>query len=234
MSCIVGSASGAVPYIWYDWGADHDWSTAGNWFDGTGFTVPGSVDPTDYVLLGEFWNGPAVYGANQPVVTTVVPTVDFVGLSWMNAGPGEMTIEAGGSLSTSTFFIIGHSTSDTDGVLTMNGGALNVGAELQVGNTDGHGTLLMNDGVINITNPLYINNGGTTGSGLVELAGGTINAANLSMGGNAVLNITGGTLITAFDWSGINGLSDFIGIQAYGGTGTIVAIWDGTNPYLCL
>ncbi len=96
---LAGSASGAVPWLWMNWAApDNDWATFTNFTDGTNFEVPGTSDPGDYVLLGELWGGPGVYGANQPHIRTAGPSVDFVGLSWMNAGPAEMTIEAGGSL----------------------------------------------------------------------------------------------------------------------------------------
>ncbi len=224
---LAGSASGAVPWLWMNWAApDNDWATFTNFTDGTNFEVPGTSDPGDYVLLGELWGGPGVYGANQPHIRTAVPSVDFVGLSWMNAGPAEMTIEAGGSLSTAGangFFIIGHDTPDTDGTLTMNGGELNTGTYMAVGSgASGHGTLLMNGGTINTSTGFFVNSGGPAGSGLVELAGGTVNAASLSIGASGVLNITGGKIVVA-DAAGDTHGVEFLNIDFHGGLKSFVA-----------
>ncbi len=139
-----------------------------------------------------------------------------------------MTVADGGSLTADNVYL---GWGQPGGVLHMEGGLLNVNAQISVGGNGGGSTGLidMTGGVID-TGTLFIDNGSNSVSGQVNLAGGTI-YANLSVGANGRLDISGGTFVwEGFDFSGINGLNTWNNwIDAYGGTGTLVATYDGLN-----
>ncbi len=219
--CFVGSVFGGTR-TWTNAGADQDWNNAANWA-GAGALVTG-----DIALLGHW--GAGAQGTNQPIVSSPALAVPAqLGIGWPSSGgPAEMTVVAGGSLTSDRVYL---GWGSPGGVLHMEGGTLTANVNLIVGGNGNGSTGLidMTGGVIN-AGTLFIDNGSLSAWGQVNLAGGTINADLLSVGANGQLDITGGTFVIGIDLP-VNGMSSWNNwIYAYGGTGTLVATYDaGTN-----
>jgi len=162
------------------------------------------------------------------VIEVALWAVANADIGFLPAGPAEMTMAAGGSLSTPDFYI-GWAQPGCE--LHMTGGRLDVTTQMSVGGSGSGSTGLvdMTGGVVDV-GVLFIDNASGSVFGQVDLAGGTIIAGNLSVGANGMLDITGGTFI----WENIDlpvtGMSSWNNwIYAYGGAGTLVATRDGTN-----
>ncbi|MHC4387963.1 MAG: LamG domain-containing protein, partial [Planctomycetota bacterium] len=97
------------------------------------------------------------------------------------------------------------------GIVNMSGGTINTDNDLIIGQWEqAEGTLNMTAGDINVGDWLEIGGYGAgtmTGTGHIDLQGGTIEAYFLSMGGGGVgtMNFAGGTLIIDGDYRGANG-----------------------------
>lgn len=196
---------------WTDEGADHLWSTGENW--DTGQAPLSSED----VNINSDVTGPII----ESTVSAVANIIRVGGNSTT-----ETITMTGGSLTTSSHFILGESSGST-ATLTMSGGTVNA-YSIWAGNS-GDGYIDMTGGTINITNEkLYVARFGT-GQGYINLDGGTINTPDLYMGGG-LLDLEGGTLI--IDGSKTGAISSYISsgyITAYDGTGTVNYDYNTTN-----
>ena len=150
---------------------------------------------------------------------------------------GTLEINGGVSVNSGGALYVGqvkssNSTGNATGAFTMNGGVLNVGGYSYVGHLGNDasgnaiGTFTINDGVANFNNfaPVW------TGSGTLNLNGGTLNVVTISeKSGDLTINMNGGIFIN--DRSSINGgngqsrtglFKRFIdGASSQGGTVTI-------------
>jgi hypothetical protein len=168
----------AASRTWDDGGPDSLWSTAENW-------APNIVPvPQDMAKIGRL-PGPTV--ANEGAVADTIPV-----------GTGSSTAAltvAGGTLTTSRWFIVGYG-AGSDGTVNMESGATNVGTHLYVG-FDGSGTLNMTGGTITVTDLFEIPKN-ASGTGHVRLHDGTISTRIFLMrsaGSVGTMDITAGTLI---------------------------------------
>ena len=169
---------------WTGNGADQLWGTSANWNNGVpdgGTTVV--IDP--------------IASAKYPLIDANTTAIsDHTGIGWGQAGQASLTIEAGGTLTTQQSLWIGRD-AITNGVLYMNGGSINCGNLVMVGQF-GHGTLHMTGGQIDIapTGGMHVPH--STGTGHVDLHGGTITCTTFTMrrqGTVGTMDITEGHLI---------------------------------------
>jgi len=234
-SLLLVCSSFAVNRAWDGGGGDGKWSTPANWATDT---LPGPADNAQ-ILLG---SQTITYNTTQ---TIQQGQIDGAGdnESVLNFQSGTLTVNGG-------HYRIANGPG-TKGKINMTGGYINhTGAYSLVVGNNGDGILHMDAGVIDLLTyyqhgpNLWIASGlgsDMTGTGLVELWGGTIdtldigigqaNASGLNGGKTGLLDIRNdGELLLAGDWTdpedGGNGekLADYInGVPSYmGGNPAIV------------
>ncbi|HML74337.1 MAG TPA: hypothetical protein PKB02_07545 [Anaerohalosphaeraceae bacterium] len=198
---------------WVGNGSDWLWSTGANWNTGT---APLSNQDV-FINTGT---------ARQPLISVGVVAVGAV-IRIGGSATTEILTVTGGSL-TASALILGEGVGSSV-TLNMNGGTLTVGA-LWAGN-NGNGTVNMSGGVMTLTaESLYVTRFGTSkGFGYVHLDGGTITAPGIYMaGGN--LDITAGNLVLSGDKrTTINTYIANGWITAYGGTGSVEVVYNGSH-----
>jgi len=207
---LLNSASAVI--FWDDGGPDHLWSTATNWSpDG----IPTNLDA---VSIDDPEN------THCEIEDGIIAECET-----LRVGNSSFTANLdirGGSL-TATGAYVGVDNAIGHGILNMSGGVFATGS-LQIG-WRGIGTLNMTGGTIELNDNLVVP--GLTGSGEVDLRGGTINASELRLTSDAgSMNINAGTLI--LDGNDIETIQTFIDdgwLTAYGGQGTINQDYDVTN-----
>jgi len=153
----------------------------------------------------------------------------WIGAPLENDQTGDLTVD-GGTLTTNAFIVVGRRSGD-NGSLNMISGAITTGGNLYVGHT-GSGTLNMNGGTI--TAPAVVIGFNSTGVGHLNLDGGIISINSLSMRQNAgavgTMDVGAGTLIMdGNDLSTVQGFIDNGWITAYEGNGTLNLDYNVTN-----
>jgi len=203
---------------WTGAGLDDLWSTPENWSTGA---LPTAADRFRMI--------------NEPGGATIV-TVGVVALDgWVGAPVGDgqtahLTID-GGTLTTSSFIVVGRRNND-NGTLNVVNGAVTVGNTLYIGHT-GTGVLEMTGGTV--TAPAAITIGlNATSVGHVNLDGGIINAGNLNMsvqpGAVGTMDVKAGTLILNGDLrERVQGFIDNGWITFYQGQGAQVLDYDAAT-----
>jgi hypothetical protein len=210
------------PSYWNDSSSNHLWNDANNWSNASSRRPSG--EDTD----AWFWYAPTTVNCVIPNGTNAqCRTINGVG--WNNH-TGTLTIQAGGSLTasatttasvilgqlgTSTIVVdggtlnstyqmfIGH---DANGILDVRSGSVNAASiYLPVGS--GYGTIYAHGGTITCSSDLVIDNGGTSGRGIIDITKGLITVA-----GDRV--------------SYYQGFVNSGQITAYGGTGTVQIVYD--------
>jgi len=186
-----------------------EWNVGGNWSTGV---VP---TPNDTTVL---YNTPGpIIDSNTAAVATSVKL----------GGPAGGTLNVtGGTLTTSTSWIILGYDAGSNGTLTIDSGTVTSGTTMYVG-FSGNGTLYMNGGTINVPNNRFgIARNSAASVGRVYLNGGTINCQDCNManiaGSTATMDITAGKMIINGDKTAI--INTYIAngwITAYGGSGTV-------------
>jgi hypothetical protein len=193
---------------WTGAGADDLWSTPENWSTGT---VPTAADKARIQ---------AVPGAR--IVNEGAVALD----SWVGAGQsGDLTVD-GGTLTTSSFIVVGRMASG-EGTLNMISGTITAGGTLYAGHT-GYGTINVTGGTITCATLNIAQN--ATAGGHVHLDGGIVSANTLAMNNNqgeGTMDVGGGTLILdGNDLAVVQGFIDNGWITAYEGQGTLNLDYD--------
>jgi hypothetical protein len=216
---LYGSAS-AVDNHWLGTAGDNKWGNAANWELGH---VPDAVLwPTEEAEIGYTTVGAGpILGLGDVGSAYRI----FLGQNDGDTMYGEITID-GGTLTTIGYMSAAYH-EGTSALITMNSGSVYIG---DPAGANGHlylgraasAILNINGGTFVIDDNLQLGRL-ATGYGEVNLAGGTLQASNLTLGeGTGLIDITGGTMvlnggdtavIDAFITSGL--------IVGYGGTGTL-------------
>ena len=214
----VAGQAWAATVTWDGGGGDDSWNTADNWSSNS---VPTATD----LVINTMPNETVIIGAGVAAVSDSLRISD-------DDCPSQIDINTGGTLSSSATGLLalgfggGSASAAKAGTMNINGGAVTAGQHMYVG-SHGSGILNMDAGTLNVAGYLVINNATLAGStGHIQLDGGTIDTATLSMkSASGSMDITGGTFI----FTGIaGGLGTTIGdliagdhITAYGGIGTV-------------
>lgn len=222
ISMIHGSAYCSTT-VWTNGAGDNDWAASANWSNG----LPQSGD---LALINP--------GTIGPVITEGVYGADGVNLG--DSGTGQVTMEIeGGTLNVQSWYVLGFG-SQTNAVLNINGGFLN----LVLSESDTYGDLIVGahnggSGTINIASgnirarQLLV--GWYSGSGTINLDGGMLEltqpANSIAITERGQINITKGTLLLSQDQTIACGEHIRLGrIKAYNGDGTILVDYNNLNP----
>jgi len=208
---IVGSAF-AIDTNWTNSGGDRDWDNASNWDAG----VPTAADKAG--IRAGMANGPIISSGTSAVANQLVCG------DWQNTDVMDIT---GGTLTTSSWFILGYGPSD-DGTFNISGGVATATSTMQVGR-DGVGRVNITGGTFAVPNTT-LELGALTGSGHVQLYGGVITCSGFSMSSTSSMDITEGTLIINGDATSL--INGYIGsglIVAYAGSGNVLMDYNITN-----
>jgi len=180
---LLGSTGIALAGNEFNWTNDTGnqlWNSPGNWDQGS---VPTDAATADAQIDKTGANGCIVNADGSAAQVLLGKYAD-----------GDMTVNSGATFSVLSWVTyLGHS-AGTTGTLNMNGGTwIQDGMKLAVGN-NGNGILNMNAGLIQIINneSIFVDLG--SGSGVVNLYGGTIEAEWMGMGSNGLVDITEGIL----------------------------------------
>jgi len=204
--------------------SDYIWTTPGNWSGGI-------VPAHGYKAYFNAGAGPCV----------VSNTVGGCQLSIGDGGPGGvLIITNGGSLSAGdntagnndnyAWTAIGYSS--TGEMDIESGGAVTFNYHLWIGlNPGAIGTFNMNGGTASVAGVFGL--GFSGGTGIVHINGGVLSlsqwAANAIQGSGSMLDIGGGSVVIAGNQvASVNGFIASGKITAYGGTGTVACIYNGT------
>ena len=208
---MAGSAL-AIDSNWNNNGGDREWDNVNNWSAG----VPTGADKAG--IRHSVPDGPIIDSGTAAVANVIV-----LG-DWSSTDTLDIT---GGSLTTNGWFILAYGVND-DGTFNVSGGTTTVGSHLDVGRA-GTGHMNMTAGTVTVNSAFGI--GATTGSGDVQLDGGTISCGSFTMTSGSSMDITNtGTLIVNGDvTSTINTYVSNGWLTANGGAGTVV-INNVTNP----
>jgi len=192
------------------------WSEGANW---TGGVVANS---TNKVVLN-------VSGARACVVNSAVNAGQVV--AGDNGAGGTLIVTNGGSLATgaATWSAIGYN--NTNLMIVETGASVGFGYQLWIGyTTNSDGTLLLNGGAVTVTNMIGL--GWNGGKGTARVNGGTLRLLQWdgvnSIKGASVLDIGAGMVVITGNQ--IASVSNYIGsgrIAGYGGTGTVSAAFNG-------
>lgn len=165
-----------------------DWTVAGNWSNGvpTVWDAPGVQSTTYFGKAG--FKGWSSNGGKSPGLyagTTVAVDQIVIGGNGLTAFGGYLNIN-GGTINISEFGNIGNVAADS-GILTINSGAINTGARVPtqgrfIVGLAGTGVVNMNGGALNLTANLIVAQNATA-RGTVNLNAGVINAVDLVMAG---------------------------------------------------
>lgn len=173
---------GADQHKWTDGGADHLWSTPGNWDIG----VP--TDGLNDVALID--NG----GGSGPLVDSSVLDAVCFGLAvGQFTGPCEFTVDGGNLDVESIWTIVGYKSNGV-GTLYMKSGYMETNS-MQIGR-EGTGTLEITGGTLVVDTTLSVPF--TTGSGQVNIIDGTLSCGSISVQtGTGQISISEGTFEVA-------------------------------------
>jgi hypothetical protein len=216
-----------------------------NWGNNT-ITLAGEAPLLGRFQLGVDESGQLVVNAGGKLTTTG-PNNSTVGNNGSAPGGanvvGRLTINAGGLVNVTNVLFVG---AGATGILTNDGGTLNVGSHLWCGsgNVGGVGTI----GTISIANGGVINVGGNIGLGTINAStpsggkcslyvqeGGILNLSNISpvnsIQPNSVLDISGSGVVTiGGDRTAVmSAYTNVSRITAYGGLGTVGIDYNNTN-----
>lgn len=169
---------------WNGQGSDTLWSSGMNW------NIHSYPESGDHALINSS-------GADCVINNTVSAQCDQLWVGWtVNSASLEIT---GGSLNvgnTGSAMLVGVS-SGSQGYLTVSGGTSNIAGDMSIGQLSGsYGDMEMTGGQFTVAGALYLP---SAGSGVLSLAGGTLNCGSLSMTAAGSLDICGGTLILGGD-----------------------------------
>ena len=172
-----------------------------------GFENPGEVDQsggtltsTGWVVVGRGVTGSTtgIYNFSGGVINQSGGEVQLVGLTSAGTGATVMYISGNATLNNSGTFDIG----DNAATVVQSGGTVNSTGQFWIGQS-GQGVYNFSGGAINSTNWAVIGRGG--GTGVLNMTGGILTHSATSSGdfevgsgGNATLNLNGGTLITNY------------------------------------
>ncbi len=208
----------AVDVQWDNSGGDRLWRNATNWDLNR---LPTSADKA--AIRNAAISGPIIDSSTTAVAAQVV-----LG-DWSSTNDTlDMT---GGSLTTTSWFVIGYGPTTNHGTFNLSGGTVNCPSTLYVGNTGtAIGTLNMTGGSITATTFGIAQAAGSTGD--VFLDGGTISCGTFSIttsGGR--MDITLGTLIVDGDaTAAINSYISSGWLTAFSGSGTLSVDYNVRNP----
>jgi len=222
--------------------ADGAWGVAGNWFDGTGATLPTAAD--DVYISSDGLANPRI--CNIPTGYDAVCNGLF-GPAWDDNADATLNIASGASLAVGNWFQAANSGLNSLGkvttagtltitgglstayfgksLFTVNGGSVYVGGNMEAA-WDGLGrtTIVLNDGTMSVNCIGFLRGTGyDEDDKIIDLAGGTFvlrDATNLAIMG------PGEGVYWINEWIAANN------IVAYGGTGQVSLSVDGTTATL--
>ncbi len=185
---------------------DSLWSTPGNWDNGL---------PT----VGDW----AKIRGGDPGATIANDVGEVLKIAIGYDEGSVLTVVDGGSLTTDQDVVVGR---NSDGTLNMVGGTIDCGRDLELGYNN-PAVLNMTGGTIIVGRDVELPKGGNGQTTHVDLHGGTLIVNDdLLMGDGGTMDITGGTLIIdANALSTVQGYIDNGWITAYGGIGTLNAVY---------
>jgi len=198
---------------WTNGGGDRDWDNSSNWDAG----VPTSTVKTG--IRASIANGPII-SSGTSAVTGILVCGD-----WNNTDVMDIT---GGTLETNSWFIMGYGSGD-DGTFNISGGVATATGTMQVGR-DGVGHVNITGGTFAVPNST-LELGAVSGSGHVQLYGGTITCSAFSMSSTSTMDVTEGTMIVNGDVTSL--INGYIGsgyIVAYAGSGNVLVDYNISNP----
>ena len=224
---LYGSASAADNH-WLGTAGDNEWGTVANWEDGH---VPDAVLwPTEEAEVGYTTVGAGpILGMGDVGSAYRV----FLGQNDGDTGYGELTMD-GGTLTTSGYMSTAYH-EGTSALITMNSGSVYIGdpagssGHLYLGRA-GSAQFNINGGTFVVDDNLQLGRN-ATGYGEINLAGGTLQVGNLTLGaGTGRVDITGGTFVLVGDDTAV--VEAFITsgvIVAYGGAGRLNVVFEGAT-----
>lgn len=200
-----------------------NWNSWGNWT--TDGINPAAAPTADTIALAI--NVPG-YGPAISAAGAVAKSVEVGTWGW----DGSLAVESAGTLAVGENVKLGITTGNT-GILT-NSGAITIAGALYVGSAFesqyGNGMINMNGGSLVVGDVNLIASAGVSH---INLDGGTITAGYLRMNASPqdTMDITAGTLVVDGDVvGGVNFLAGASLVTAYGGWGTVNAVYNsGTN-----
>ena len=214
-------------------GSDMSWCDSANWWLGLG--PPGIGDTA---LMNSTPYGPAIIDLTCSASAGSLIISQFGNQAELHVLPGG-SLHVYGQTTLGNFSdkgilnIMGLVTIDNDlkigyyfspkgkGDVLVNGGILNVGGDIKIGDQGGYGTITMSSGKIDATGEIIMLNGE------IQLNGGIMYASDLTFfTSNGTFNISNdGTLVILKDLSNIIGHS-ITGITACNGYGTTIIDYD--------
>jgi autotransporter-associated beta strand protein/T5SS/PEP-CTERM-associated repeat protein len=151
---------------------------------------------------GEFWVGTGGNSTgNYNLSTGTLNTFSWTVIG-RNGGTGTMTMTGGtfNKTGVNSDLVVGGDDAGANGLLLFSGGQITTGRDTSVGKTDSTGVLTMSGSAVLNTNLLRIGEGGSaTGTGTVNLNGGTLQTTGINGGSRTTGKIVNfnGTLIQA-------------------------------------
>jgi T5SS/PEP-CTERM-associated repeat protein len=184
---LAGMSAFGQDTVFTDSSGDHLWSNPVNWNNGL---------PVSTSAVAQIWSGSEDLILNSDAGTVA----SFIN---GNNSTSTFTIASSGSLTTSTRFDVGDSGGTGVGVLNVNGGSLNVGADFQFGRYgDRAGIVTLNSGSITVAGQTQIG-GWNAGTGDLTVNGGTFTASNrlrVGINGSGTLTVNDGLLEMPEEW----------------------------------
>ena len=206
------------PVFTWDGDTDLNWFTAANWFDEDASAEPGAPpsagDAAEIITTG----------AGNPEISAAGATAAFVRVG-LAAGPGEVTVNAGGGLTVVGDINVGNDLSGgtNGGTFNMNGNTVDVGDDINIGNGVtipssnsllSPGVLNMSTGTVTVADDLFVQlnssltmTGGSLSVGdkmwILENSTFDLNGGDLTVGNdfqishNAAVTVNGSSIIIA-------------------------------------
>jgi hypothetical protein len=217
--------------------------------------VPQSL-PSASWGVGANWTGGTVPTTNNNAIFNVVGAPPCIIDSSVTGGAvcNRMNIGEDSTLSANTLIVTNGGTflgandycalgyTDTGTMIVESGCSATFNVHLWVGlNAGATGNLILHGGTVNILGQIGLGWGG--GTGFVHADGGTLNLSNwipgpgtsgVSINNSSIMDITTGTVNIAGNHTvtGDNSVPNYVAagrITAYGGTGTVVDVFNGTQ-----
>ncbi len=227
LAVVLGAVSAQAAEITWNGSVDNDAGNAANWDGGV---LPGVGDQMQIAI-----------GGSGPVVTanTSVFRASLGGMAWAGTAaattPTALTLQSG-TFSTTEWFLLGFEDNTTN-TFNMSGGTLNVGTDLFIGaHEGGSGTYNMSGGTATANNFAVGWPGAGVGDpqfGQLNLTGGSITTTLFYLEPAGQIDITDGQLHINDDR--VADINTWIGdgsITAFGGAGTVVVSYDGSQTHV--
>ncbi len=225
--CLIASWCHCADVQWDGGGFDGKWCTAANW---SGDCLPQAADRAILDVAGA--QIIIEYGDEFAVNKILGPCYNVASTVTLTA--------TGGTLNNPSYWYIGSKAGGT-GILNIHGARV-ITRDIILASKDGSsGTINVSSGILEITgsNPgtgAYFGSdpasGINNGNAVVNLTGGTLKAGYLNaLGSNAVINVAGGQMLIAGDWrTVISGYVQQGRIRGYGAGSNVGIDFDNVNP----